>query len=88
MPQINLHDAKTHLSRLVEAAARGAEIVIAKAGKPMARLVPRRPAARRHRKSGGLKVKLWVAEDFDVPMGAEEQSEWTENPIFPSVKSK
>ena len=40
MPQVNLHEAKTHLSRLVEAGARGEEIVIAKAGKLMARLVP------------------------------------------------
>jgi prevent-host-death family protein len=88
MPQINLHDAKTHLSRLVEAAARGEEIVIAKAGKPMARLVPLRPAARRHRKPGALKGKIWVAEDFDAPMAAEEQSKWDENPIFPSEQSK
>ena len=88
MPQINLHDAKTHLSRLVEAAAKGEEIVIAKAGRPMARLVPLRPSARKERKPGALKGKIWVAGDFDAPMAAEEQSEWTKTSIFPSRKSK
>jgi prevent-host-death family protein len=88
MPQVNLHEAKTHLSRLVDAAAKGEEIVIAKAGKPMARLVPLRPAVRKERKPGVLKGKIWIAENFDAPTTAEEQSVWTENPIFPSKKSK
>jgi prevent-host-death family protein len=88
MPQVNLHEAKTHLSRLVDAAAKGEEIVIAKAGKPMARLVPLRPSVRKERKPGALKGKIWIAENFDAPMTAEEQSVWTENPIFPSEVSK
>jgi prevent-host-death family protein len=88
MPQVNLHEAKTHLSRLVEAAAKGKEIVIAKAGKPMARLVPLRPSARKERKPGALKGRIWVAEDFDEPMAAEELSAWTDTPIFPSEESK
>lgn len=88
MPKVNLHEAKTHLSRLVEAAARGEEIIIAKAGKPMARLVPLRPSARRERKPGVLKGKIWIAEDFDAPVTAEELSEWTDSPVFPSGKSK
>ncbi len=88
MPQVNLHEAKTHLSRLVEAAAKGKEIVIAKAGKPMARLVPLRPSARKERKPGTLKGKIWIAEDFDEPMAAEESSKWAEGPVFPSGKSK
>jgi prevent-host-death family protein len=61
---VNIHEAKTHLSRLVEQAAAGEEIIIGKAGRPMARLVayserkqPRRP--------GALKRALWVADDFD-----------------------
>lgn len=45
MRTVNIHHAKTHLSRLVEAAAAGEEIIIAKAGKPMARLVPVGPPA-------------------------------------------
>jgi prevent-host-death family protein len=88
MAKVNLHDAKTHLSRLVEAAARGEEIVIAKAGKPMARLVPLRPSARKVRKPGALKGKIWVAEDFDAPMTAEEESVWNKNPIFPAMRKK
>jgi prevent-host-death family protein len=88
MSQVNLHEAKTHLSRLVEAAAKGEEIVIAKAGKPMAKLVPLRPVARKERKPGVLKGKIWIAEDFDAPMTAEEQSEWTESPVFPRQESK
>lgn len=68
MPQVNLHEAITHLSRLVEAAARGEAIVIAKAGKPMARLVPLRLSLQKQRKPGALKGKIWIAEDFDAPM--------------------
>ncbi len=88
MPQVNLHDAKTQLSRLVEAAAKGEEIIIAKAGKPMARLVPLRPSARKERKPGGLKGKIWVAEDFDAPLSAEEQADWTKSPISPVEESQ
>ena len=85
---VNVHEAKTHFSRLLERVSRGEEIVIAKAGRPMARLVPLRPSARKERKPGALKGKIWVAEDFDAPMAAEEQSEWTKTSIFPSRKSK
>jgi prevent-host-death family protein len=88
MAQVNLHEAKTHLSRLVDAAARGEEIVIAKAGKPMARLVPLRPSARKERIPGALKGKIWITDDFDAPMTAEEQSDWTEAPTFPARKPK
>ena len=64
---INIHDAKTHLSRLVEQAAAGSEIVIAKAGKPMARLVPL--AARpKSKKLGLLRGKIRIAPDFDAPL--------------------
>jgi prevent-host-death family protein len=84
MPQVNLHEAKTHLSRLVDAAARGQEIIIAKAGKPMARLVPLRPSAMRKRKPGALKGRIWIAKDFDAPLTAEELSEWTRRPLFPT----
>jgi prevent-host-death family protein len=63
---VNLYEAKTQLSKLVERAAAGEEIVIAKAGKPMARLVPveaSRP--KKLREPGLLKGKVWIAEDFD-----------------------
>jgi prevent-host-death family protein len=61
---INIHEAKTHLSRLVERAAAGEEIVIAKAGKPMAKLVRYREEAR-PRRPGLWKGKVWIAPDFD-----------------------
>jgi prevent-host-death family protein len=67
---VNLYDAKTQLSRLVDRAAGGEEIVIAKAGKPMARLVPLEKKKVR-RVPGLLKGKIWVARDFDAPLPPE-----------------
>lgn len=67
MDTINIHDAKTHLSRIVEDVAAGSEVVIAKAGKPMARLVPL-GAARRKIRFGLLKGKIRIASDFDAPL--------------------
>jgi prevent-host-death family protein len=61
---VNMHEAKTHLSRLVARAADGEDIVIAKAGKPVARLVPYAERTE-PRKPGGLKGKIWIADDFD-----------------------
>ncbi|WP_175712236.1 type II toxin-antitoxin system Phd/YefM family antitoxin [Burkholderia ambifaria] len=67
MHTVNIHDAKTNFSRLVDAAANGEEIVIAKAGKPAARLVPLEQAKPK-RRFGGLKGKGQIAEDFDAPL--------------------
>ena len=67
---INIHEAKTHLSRLVEQAAAGQEIIIAKAGKPMAKLVALTPAPK-PKTLGLLQGKLWIAPDFDAPLSAE-----------------
>lgn len=63
---INLYEAKTQLSSLVDQAAAGAEIIIAKNGKPMAKLVAIRERAQR--KPGRLKGKIWISDDFDAPM--------------------
>ena len=67
--KINIHQAKTHLSRLIEDVANGNEVLIAKGGKPMARLVPlgRDDTPRR---PGMLKGKLRIAEDFDRSLEA------------------
>jgi prevent-host-death family protein len=68
MKTVNLHAAKTHLSRLVDEAAAGEDVVIAKAGKPLVRLVPvARPAGRR-RTFGALKGKIQIDADFDAPL--------------------
>jgi prevent-host-death family protein len=60
----NIHQAKTHFSKLIERAAAGEEIVIGKAGKPVARLVPYKEAAP-ERKPGSMKGKIRIARDFD-----------------------
>jgi len=67
MRQVNIHEAKTHLSRLVEEAAGGEEIIIAKAGKPAARLVAV-DSDTTPRISGLLKDEIWIADDFDAPL--------------------
>lgn len=70
MQTINIHEAKTHLSRLVENAAAGEEVIIAKAGKPVARLVSlAKPAGRRQ--LGILAGKMVIPEDFDAPLPDE-----------------
>ena len=70
MPKaINIHEAKTHLSRLVEQAAAGKEVIISKAGKPMARLVPLSAVAK-PKKLGLLKGKIKVPNDFNAPLDA------------------
>ena len=65
MKLVNIHEAKTHLSRLVERVQAGEEIIIAKAGRPAARLVPiegeRRPV-----KIGGLKARAPIPDDFNT----------------------
>lgn len=67
----NMHDAKTHLSRLAERAAAGEEIVIARNGKPLARLVAM--PARRPRKFGWWKGQVWMSDDFDAPLPPDIQ---------------
>ena len=67
---VNLYDAKTHLSELVDRASTGEEIIIARNGKPVARLVPlERP--RKQRRFGFWKSKVWVSPDFDAPLPEE-----------------
>ena len=66
---INLYEAKTQLSSLVERAAMGEEIVIAKAGKPMAKLVALTKEPRLSRRSGqNLLGITYIADDFDAPL--------------------
>ena len=63
---VNLYEAKTQLSALVDQAAAGEEIIIAKNGKPMAKLVAFKQVVRR--KPGRLKGKIWISNDFDAPL--------------------
>jgi prevent-host-death family protein len=71
---VNLYEAKTHLSALVEQAAQGEEIVIAKAGKPMARLVALEERGRKSKRrilGRNLLGITYVAPDFDEPLPEE-----------------
>lgn len=71
MDTVNIHEAKTHLSRLIERAAKGESFVIAKAGKPMVRVVPlNTPEADKIRRVGFLTGQVKVPADFDR-MGEE-----------------
>lgn len=71
MKTINIREAKTHLSRLLEQVAEGEEVIIAKAGKPIARLMPLE-APPKKRQLGLLKRKLNVPDDFDAPLTDDE----------------
>jgi prevent-host-death family protein len=67
MAQVNIHEAKTHLSRLVDRAAEGEEIVIARGGKPVAKLVALATDAG-PRTSGSMRGQIQIADDFDAPL--------------------
>ncbi|MFP4896861.1 type II toxin-antitoxin system Phd/YefM family antitoxin [Paraburkholderia sp. EG304] len=67
MQNANIHDAKTNLSRLVDAAISGEEIVISKRGKPAVRLVPVDPV-KPLRRFGVMRDKIRIADDFDAPL--------------------
>jgi prevent-host-death family protein len=66
---INIHQAKTHLSRIVDEVAAGREVIIAKAGRQMARLVPI-DSKPRPKRFGGLKGRVKVPDDFNAPLDA------------------
>jgi len=71
MATYNMHDAKTQLSRLAQRAAEGEEIVIARNGRPVARLVA--IEKREPRRLGLAKGRIWIAPDFDVPLPPDIQ---------------
>jgi len=66
METVNIHEAKTHLSRLIEKAAKGEPFIIAKAGKPMVKVIPIEEPRREPRKLGFLAHENWaIPDDFD-----------------------
>jgi prevent-host-death family protein len=72
MVPVNIHEAKTHLSRLVERAAKGESFIIAKAGKPMVKVVPLDEAPKaRPQRLGFMEGAFEVPDDFDT-MGAAD----------------
>jgi prevent-host-death family protein len=70
---INIHQAKTHLSRLVERVESGEEITLARAGRPVARLVPYR-AHREPRRAGLWQGRVSISPDFDAPLDEFERA--------------
>lgn len=71
---VNVHEAKTHLSRLLVEVERGQEVTIARAGRPVARLVPAEAPAKRV--LGQERGTIWIAPDFDAPMPDDWLDEW------------
>jgi len=72
---IPIHQAKTHLSRLIERALAGEEIVISRGDVPVVRLVPVAPVASR-RVFGAMRGEIRIDPEFDVPMSEAEIGEW------------
>ena len=68
--EVNIHEAKTHLSKLLEKVALGEEVIIAKAGKPVAKLVPI-PSERPRFQLGSAKGEFVVPDDFNDPLPKE-----------------
>ena len=64
--EVNIHEAKTHLSRLLQRVAAGEEVTIARSGVPVARLVAVEP--QKKRPLGFARGEVWVADDFDAPL--------------------
>ncbi|MBK9030997.1 MAG: type II toxin-antitoxin system prevent-host-death family antitoxin [Myxococcales bacterium] len=75
MKIVNMHEAKSTLSQLVEQVERGEEIVLARAGTPVARLVPLRPSS--PRVLGRWRGQVRMADDFDAPLPDDELAAWT-----------
>jgi prevent-host-death family protein len=71
MQTVNLYEAKTQLSKLVDLASSGTDVVIARAGKPVARLTSLTTKEKRLIGFGALEGQGWIAEDFDAPLPDE-----------------
>jgi prevent-host-death family protein len=68
MGTVNIYQAKTQLSKLVDEAAAGKDVVISRNGKPVARLIGIQSKQKRMVGFGALKGKGWIADDFDAPL--------------------
>jgi prevent-host-death family protein len=75
MPTVTIHQAKTNLSKLIERASQGEEIIIARGSKPVAKLVPL-GAVKGKRQPGSLKGKLVIGPEFFEPLSDAELAEW------------
>jgi prevent-host-death family protein len=69
--EINIHQAKTHFSKLLKRVAAGEEVTISRAGVPVAKLIGI-ASAKAARPLGAMEGQIWIADDFDAPMSKEE----------------
>ena len=84
MQTVNIHEAKTHLSRLIEKAAKGEAFIIARAGKPLVKVVPLEEAdAPNKQRIGFMKGMISVPEDFDTILADEIEEMFSEGELFP-----
>jgi prevent-host-death family protein len=81
-----MFEAKTQLSKLVERVELGEDVIIARAGKPVARLTRLKPEKKRKIRFGGLKGKIWIADDFDAPLPPEVLAEFEADVFPPALK--
>lgn len=68
MQSVNIHEAKTRFSKLLEEVQKGEEIIIAKAGRPIAKLMSYTPARPKVAPPGSMEGEAWCADDFDEPL--------------------
>ncbi len=85
MKTVNIHEATTQLSRLVEAACAGKPVVLARAGKPVARLVAIDKATK-PRTPGALKGRIRIGAGWDQPLSAPELARWESQKLYPPIK--
>jgi len=84
---VNIHAAKTQFSRLVDRAAAGEEIVIARAGKPVARLMPL-DETKPSRRFGAWRGQIEIADDFDADLPRDLLDAFHNEPIFPPERPR
>ena len=86
MKTFNIHEAKTHLSRLLEAVGQGESFIIAKSGKPIAKVTPifEKPPQR----IGFMEGQFEVPDDFDTMFAEEIRSMFEDGPLFPDEEEK
>lgn len=86
--QVNIHYAKTHLSKLIEQAENGEEVIVARNGKPVAKLTPV-AVAKPKSLLGALKGKMWISDDFNSPETNKEIEDlFLNSPLFPEQSSR
>jgi prevent-host-death family protein len=74
--QVNVHQAKTQLSKLLAEVEQGEEIVVARNGVPVAKLIPFPAPAKKRLRVGNWKGRIWMSPDFDAPLTDEELKDW------------